>query len=216
MLISDKLDAIIRILLTHKGKLKLSVLAKNTQISPAMAHRLVLRLEKTEYIIHKKGRGGGIEVINPWKLMRAWGFCYSIRELPRSEFVAAERPQFVMSKIANAARREDLQIAFTLFSATELIRPYVSPDTTYLYINRKDQKKWESILIEERMLPAQSQGNVVLLLVDSTYFAGVRVARELPVVSLPRLYADLFSFGGRGEEAAEQIFQLMLEESAHV
>lgn len=213
MLIPEKMDAIIRVLLNSKARLGLSQLAKRGQLSPAMAQRLVLRLQRTGYLLRKKG---GIEIIDKYRLMKAWGYCYSIRELPRVEFVAAERPQFVMTKIANVARKHKLKIAFTLFSATELVRPYVAPDTTYAYIQRKDQKNWERLLRAEQLLPSQGRGDVILLLVDEPHFEGVWTVRELPIVSLPQLYADLFSFGGRGEEAAEEILTLIKEANSYV
>jgi len=205
MLIPKKLDTIIRILLVNLSEggsnLRLSALAKKAKITPAMAKRLVLRLEKSRYVTIRRG----VKVINPKKLMRAWGYSYSIRELERLEFVAAERPQYIMVKIANKARLLKLPYAFTLFSATEHISPYVVPSDTYLLILKKDIKEWESLFRKEKILPAEREGNVICLVVDEDYFEGVWEARGMMVVSLPQLYADLFSFGGRGEEAAEEL-----------
>ena len=211
MLIPKKLDTIIRILLVNlfEGgqKLRLSTLAKKANITSAMTKRLVLRLERSRYVKIR----GGVKVINPKKLMRAWGYCYSIQELERSEFIVAERPQYVMLKIVNKARLWNLPYAFTLFSATEQVNPYVAPSDTYLYINKKDVKAWQTLLRKENMLPAEKEGNVILLFVDEDYFEGVWEARGVMIASLPQLYADLFSFGGRGEEAAEEIMKMVLK-----
>ena len=205
MLIPKKLDTIIRILLVNLSEggsnLRLSALAKKAKITPAMAKRLVLRLKKSGYVTIR----GGIKVINPKKLMRAWGYSYSIRELERLEFMAAERPQYIMLKIANKARLLKLPYAFTLFSATEHVSPYVVPSNTYLYVLKKDVKAWSSVFRDENILPAEKEGNIVLLLVDEDYFEGVWATRDMSIVSLPQLYADLFSYGGRGEEAAEEL-----------
>lgn len=208
MLIPEKLNSTIRILLVNlfegRPNLRLSALAKKARITPAMAKRLVLRLERSEYVTIR----GGIKVINPKKLMRVWGYSYSIREFERLEFIAAERPQYVMLKIANKARGWKLPYAFTLFSATEQVSPYVAPSATYLYILKKDVKTWEALFREEDMLPAEREGNVVCLVVDEDYFEGLHEVRGVWIVSLPQLYADLLSFGGRGEEAAETISRL--------
>ena len=205
MLIPKKLDTIIRILLVNLveggSNLRLSALAKKAKITPAMAKRLVLRLERSGYVTIK----GGIKVINPKKLMMAWGYSYSIRELERLEFMAAERPQYIMLKIANKARLWKLPYAFTLFSATEHVSPYVVPSDTYLYVLKKDVEAWSSVFRDENILPAEKEGNIVLLLVDEDYFEGVWTIRDMSIVSLPQLYADLFSYGGRGEEAAEEL-----------
>ena len=205
MLIPEKLNTIMRILLINsfekKPNLQLSALAKKTKVTPAMAARLVLRLKKSEYVDIRRG----IKVINPVKLMKAWGYTYSIRELEKLEFVAAERPQYVMLKIANKARLEKLPYAFTLFSATEHVSPYVSPSDTYLYILKKDIKEWQNLLRNENMLPTEKDGNVICLVVDEDYFEGVWEVRDVMVVSIPQLYADLFSYGGLGEEAAMEV-----------
>lgn len=205
MLIPEKLNTIIRILLVNsfekKPNLQLSTLAKKTNVTPAMAARLVLRLKKSEYVDIRRG----IKVINPVRLMTAWGYNYSIREIERLEFVAAERPQYVMMKIATQARIEKLAYAFTLFSATEHVSPYVAPSDTYLYILKKDMKEWQKLFREQNMLPTEKEGNVICLMVDEDYFEGVWDVRDVMVVSIPQLYADLFSYGGRGEEAAIEV-----------
>jgi len=211
MLIPKKLDTIIRILLVNLveggSNLRLSALAKKAKITPAMAKRLVLRLERSGYVTIR----GGIKVINPKKLIRAWGYSYSIRELERLEFMAAERPQYIMLKIANKARLWKLPYAFTLFSATEHVSPYVVPSDTYLYVLKKDVEAWSSVFRDENILPAEKEGNIVLLLVDEDYFEGVWATRDMSIVSLPQLYADLFSYGGRGEEAAEELISKVLK-----
>ena len=205
MLIPEKLNTIIRVLLVNsiekKPNLQLSTLAKKTNVTPAMAARLVLRLKKSEYVDIRRG----IRVINPVRLMTAWAYTYSIRELEKLEFIAAERPQYIMMKIANQARIEKLSYAFTLFSATEHVSPYVAPSDTYLYILKKDVKEWQKLFREQNMLPTEKEGNVVCLMVDEDYFEGVWEIRDVKIVSIPQLYADLFSYGGRGEEAAIEV-----------
>ncbi len=209
MLIPEKLNSLIRILLVNlvegKPNLTVSTLAKKVGITHAMTKRLIIRLEKSEYV--KTSRV--VKIISPIKLLRAWAYSYSIRELERSEFIAAERPQYLMLKIANVASAYRLPYAFTLFSATEQVSPYVAPSETHLYINRKDLKNWEALLREQNLLSTERDGNVICLVVDDDYFEGSWIARELRVVSLPQLYADLFSYGGRGEEASEQIMELI-------
>ncbi len=205
MLIPEKLNTIIRVLLVNsfekKPNLQLSALAKKTKVTPAMAARLVLRLKKSGYVDMRRG----IKVVDPVRLMTAWGYTYSIREIEKLEFVAAERPQYVMLKITNKARLEKLSYAFTLFSATEHVSPYVAPSDTFLYILRNDIKKWQTLFRDENMLPTEKDGNVICLVVDEDYFEGVWEVRDVMVVSIPQLYADLFSYGGRGEEAAMEV-----------
>src|SRR3989338_702741 len=211
MLIPEKLNAIIKILLVNsienKPDLQLNIIARKAKITPSMAKRLVLRLERSGYVAIKRG----VRVIDPIKLMVAWGYMYSIREIEHSEFIAAERPQYIMLKIANIARVEKLQYAFTLFSATEHISPYVAPSDTYIYILKKDLKRWEALFRKENMLPTEKNGNLICLLVDEDYLEGVMDVRDVKVISLPQLYADLFSYGGRGLEAADELIKTIVD-----
>src|SRR3989338_460926 len=219
MLLSEKFNSIIRVLLVNaidgNQNLALPQLCKRAGVFPSMTKKLVLKLARSEYVTIGKGIRG-VKVANPIKLMKAWSYCYSIRELERAEFVAAERPQYLMVKIANLARAKQLKYAFSIFSATEHISPYVAPSDTHLYILKKDLKEWQKFFYSQSILQTESGGNVICLLVDEEHFDGVWTAREMNVVSLPQLYADLFSYGGRGEEAADEILNLINERLKNV
>lgn len=226
MLIPEKMSSVIRILLTEPSVDELAgttriidvlartaSVAKKAGLTHSMASRHLQRLAKSGYV---SLRGGKIKMLNRDKLIRAWGYCYSMNELERQEFMAAERPQHVMTRIANAGQLHGLKYAFTLFSATEVIRPYVAPSETHVYARKEDAGRWGEILRNENMLPtAKGGGGVVLYLVDEDYFEGVWDARGVNVVSLPQLYADLFSVGGRGEEAAEQILGIIRDQQSN-
>lgn len=209
MLIPEKLNTIIRILLanalSNKPNLSVPEIAKEAKLTYAMAKRLLVRLEKTGYVAIR----GKIKLINPLRLMKAWGYTYSLRELERSEFISAERPQYIILKIANWARKEKMPYAFTLFSATEHVSPYVAPSTTHLYIQKSDIGQWQNFFRTQRILPAEKDGNVVCFLANDDYFKGIEDVRGVSIISLPQLYADLMSFGGRGEEAARELSQII-------
>ncbi|MBI5871949.1 hypothetical protein HZB88_02590 [archaeon] len=209
MLISEKLNTIIRILLTNtfgnKPDLTVPELAKEAKLTSGMAKRLLVRLEKSGYLIIKRS----IKLTNHLKLMKAWGYTYSLREIEHSEFISAERPQYIILKIANWARKKKMHYAFTLFSATEHISPYVAPSTTHIYILKSDLQKWQNFFRTEKILPAEKEGNVVCLLVNDDYFKNIEEIRGANIVSLPQLYADLMSYGGRGEEAAQELSRII-------
>ena len=209
MLISEKLNTIIRILLantfSNKPDLRVPELAKEAKLTSGMAKRLLVRLEKSGYLTIK----GKVKLTSPIKLMKAWGYTYSLREIEHSEFISAERPQYIILKIANWARKEKMPYAFTLFSATEHISPYVAPSTTHIYILKSDLLVWQRFFREEKILPAEKEGNVVCLLVEEDYFKNIEDVRGTNIVSLPQLYADLMSFGGRGEEAAQELSRII-------
>lgn len=209
MLISKGMNSIFRILLSNwyenKPNLKISDLAEKATMTRAMIKRILLRLEKSEYVTIRKGA----MLNDPIKMIKAWGYAYSIRELENRQFIAADRPQNIMLKIMNKARSINLRYAFTLFSATEQVNPYVVPSSTHLYILEKDFMEWNNVFKEFDILPTEKDGNVICFLVGEDYFEGVKESRGVMITSLPQLYADLFSYGGRGEEAAEKILEVI-------
>ncbi len=209
MLIPEKLNTIIGIILANtfnnKPNLTVPELAKEAKLTSGMAKRLLVRLEKSGYLIIKRG----IKLTNPIKLMKAWGYTYSLKEIEHSEFISAERPQYIILKIANWARKEKMPYAFTLFSATEHICPYIAPSTTHIYILKSDLQIWQNFFRTEKILPAEKEGNVVCLLVNNDYLKNIEEIRGANVVSLPQLYADLMSYGGRGEEAAQELSRII-------
>jgi len=211
MLISEKLNTIIRVLLVNhfEGRLDLTLseLAKEANITNGMAKRIALNLERSGYVRIV----GRVKLIKPMKLMDAWGYLYSLRELERLEYVLAERPQYAIMKISNWARAKNMNYAFTLFSATEKISPYVSPSNTHIYIRKEDVPEWDKFFKGEGILPIEKEGNIICLIVNDDYFKGIQNIRDVKIVSLPQLYADLMSQEGRGEEAAQELKKLIKE-----
>lgn len=206
MLISKATQDIIRVLLNENKKLKLRELAGKAKVSLGMTVRIVNALEASGHLEKR----GGIRVISCEKLLKSWSYTVSIKENKKIEFLAAERPQYLIKKISDLLRKEDY--AFTLFSATEIIAPYVAPNKVHLYILENEEKKISNIFIKEGIMPAE-EGNIVCFSVDENHFYGNKEIRGIKIISLPQLYVDLISYGGRGEEAAEQILKLLGEKN---
>ncbi len=202
MLISKSMEQVIRVLLNKKN-IKLRELSKESNVPLGVTVKNTNALEKSKYIEKKVN----IHVINQNKLLKAWAYTTSIRELDKIEFSAAERPQFIIKKIANVLSKNNIKYAFTLFSALEILSPYVTPAETHLYILEKDQEKIKNLFKKESILPAQ-KGNVICFLVNDNYFYNMQNIRGFNNTSIPQLYVDLFSYGGRGEDAAQHLLEV--------
>ena len=203
MIINKTTQDVIRVLLNEKDKkLRLRELAGKAKVSLGMTVKIVGALESTGYLKKKKG----IEVLNWENLLKSWSYTVSIKENKKVEFLAAERPQYLIKKFSNLLRKENY--AFTLFSATEIIAPYVAPDKTHLYIFEGDEKKIAETFLREGIMHAE-QGNIICYLANQNHFYGCKEIRGAKIISLPQLYVDLVSYGGRGEEAAEMVLKLM-------
>ncbi len=207
MIINKTTQDIIRVLLNEKDKkLKLRDLASKAKVSLGMAVKVVNALESCSYLEKKRG----IKVINYEKLLKSWSYTVSIKENKKIEFLTAERPQYVIKKISELLRKETY--AFTLFSATEIFSPYVAPNKVHIYILKDKEKEISEIFIKEGIMPAE-EGNIVCYLVDEKHFYGSQEIRGVKIISLPQLYVDLVSYGGRGEEASEQLLKLLREKN---
>ena len=202
MLINKTTQDIIRVLLNENKKLKLRELAGKAKVSLGMTVKIVNALASSGYLEKKLA----IRAVNYEKLLKSWSYTVSIRENKKIEFLAAERPQYLIKKISGLLREESY--ALTLFSATEIVAPYVAPDKVHLYILKAKEKEISKILVENGIMPAE-EGNIVCYLIDEAHFYGCQEIRGIKIISLPQLYVDLFSYGGRGEEAAEQILKLL-------
>ncbi len=203
MIINKTTQDVIRVLLNEKDKkLGLRELANKAKVSLGMAVKIVGALESIGYLEKKRG----IKVISWENLLKSWSYTVSVKESKKVEFLAAERPQYLIKKISDLLRKESY--AFTLFSATEIIAPYVAPDKTHLYILEDDEKKIAENFLKHGIMHAE-QGNIICYLADKNHFYGCKEIRDIKIISLPQLYVDLVSYGGRGEEAAEMVLKLM-------
>lgn len=207
MIINKSTQDVIRVLLSERDKaLKLRDLASKSGVSLGMVVKIVNAIESCGYLVKK----GGVRVISWQKLLKALCYTVSIKEHKKIEFLAAERPQYLIKKISQILSKE--VYAFTLFSATEVIAPYVAPDKVHLYILRDNEKKVSDIFVKGGFMLAED-GNIICYLVDKQHFYGSIEVRGIKITSLPQLYVDLVSYGGRGEEAAEQVLKLMEEKN---
>src|SRR3989338_7417727 len=185
MLISESMQKIIRVLLNTK-KLTLRKLSSECGVSLGISSKIINQLEKTEYLVRKRGF---LEVRNYRKLLNAWAYSSSITDLKKLEFIGAESPSYLIKKISLIANKNKLEHAFTLFAGTEIVCPYVTPSEVHFYILESEKKEWENDLRKERIFPAE-KGNIICFLADKSY-------------------VDLFSFGGRGEEAAAELSKVI-------
>ena len=136
MLISKPMERIIRVLLNKKN-IKLREISKEANVSLGVTVKNTNALEKSKYMEKKVN----INVINQSKLLKSWVYTTSINELDKTEFSVAERPQFIIKKIANILSKNNIKYAFTLFSALEILSLHGTSTETHLYILEKDKEK---------------------------------------------------------------------------
>lgn len=206
MILNKSTQAIIRILLNEKEKKPhLREIAQKAGISLGMTAKIVSALEATGLIKKQKG----VTLLHWEKLLKGWANLSSLQEQRSIQFLGAERPEYLIKKITSILRTETY--ALTIFAATEFVAPYVAPNAVHLYILEKDIKKITALFSREGIIQAE-KGNIICYTVDESHFFGTKKIHGVAIISLPQLYADLISYGGRGEEAAEMILKMMRED----
>jgi len=202
MLISKNLQRTIRVLLCHEQK-KIGVreLAKLAKISVGSAAKELARLEKIGYLEKSKNKYKLVE----WEdLLNAFAYTTSIKEIEPIQFIAAERPGYVMKKISSTK----LEYAFTAFTAAELVSPEYIADKLYLYIREDQKEEWEEFLRKQGMVKGE-KGNILLYPVEEQYFYGTQEIRRFKVVCLAQLYADLFSISALGRGLSKKLLEVI-------
>lgn len=192
---------IIRVIL-NKEVNSVRELARESNNSLGITSKIVNQLIASNYLEKRN-----LKLKNKKKLLKFYSLSYSLKELKNLHFIASERPQYLIKKIADIAKKNNLEHAFTLFAGTEIVRPYVAPNETHLYTLKDQQKKWEFILPRNNIFPAQ-KGNIILFIVEKEYFYNCKTINGIKVISLSQLYADLIAYGGRGLEAAKMLGDL--------
>jgi hypothetical protein len=108
----------------------------------------------------------------------------------------------LVAKLKTAAIRHGVRYALSGPSGASLIFSYLTPTLVHFYV---DVSK-EEFLEELKADPVSSEGNLLIRVVQQeNEFIGSREVKGIYVVSDLQLYLDLWTMGGRGEEAAEEL-----------
>lgn len=161
-----------------------------------------------------RGVGSGWQLGDPAGLLEAWT-TYLISHRPKAvgaHRVLRDPMQFARTELAQTLSPE-MQWALSGWAGLELADPFV---TTVPVIHASVDA---NALVDGRLREAMRtlslrtvrEGARIEFLALSKFSLSLsREFRGLPVVSPPRLYADLRTLGGRGEEAAEHIRQELI------
>jgi hypothetical protein len=161
-----------------------------------------------------RGVGSGWQLGDPPGLLEAWA-TYLVSHRP--ETVGAHRVlrdpmQFARTELAQALRPE-MQWAFSGWAGLELAAPFVTTVPVIQVAIEADALVDGRLREAMRSLSLREVKEGARIEFNALSRFSLSLAREfhgLPVVSPPRLYADLRTLGGRGEEAAEHVRQELI------
>lgn len=157
-------------------------------------------------------QANGFRVCEPVKLLESWRAAYRFDQNQRKNYFTLLQGQKLREALARLGAQNDGRAAFAAFSAAEIQAPHVRQPKTWLYVREQDIDLFAQVAEAK---PVDSGENIVLLVPpDAGVFdlPGERSARGgLACTNPVQTYVDLFSCGGRGQEAAEALLQQRLK-----
>jgi len=199
-------------ILAHEDRpLRVAELAEESDWSTAQVAKVLRAFDGQGWSAkHGASRGPGSHrtLVDADGLLAAWSA--AVGDFPRVARSAHRATKDVMTLL-----RDDLAPALgrtagwaiSGWAGLELAAPFTTTTPSlHVYVADTAFAAPLSDAIEEAGLRAVDEGGrVTFWAADARIFAFGRQVEDIPVVSAPRLFADLSSFGGRGGDAADHV-----------
>lgn len=204
--------AVAEAILAHEDRpLRVAELAEESDWSNAQAAKVLKAFDDQGWTVkHGTSRGPGAHrtLVDADGLLAAWSA--AVADSPRATRIAHRATKDVMALLRNdlvPALERTSGWAVSGWAGLELATPFATTTPSlHIYIADTDFAAPLSDAIEEAGLREVDEGGrVTFWEADARIFAFSRRVKDVPVVSAPRLFADLSSFGGRGGDAADHV-----------
>jgi hypothetical protein len=191
-------------------------LAEEVRISPGYAHAVVSTLIDLGYVARTERFK--IKTVNPTVLLKRWAAYHQYDKINTFlDYYTFERE--VDRFIGQLSHVQSSNYALTTLAGASLIAPYVRPVDIHIYIKKKEDA---ATLAESLNLqPIPKGGNVKFAIpYDEGVFYGQQTASfrspnekegRVNVVSDVQLFVDLYNYPARGLEAAEHLYERIVE-----
>jgi hypothetical protein len=199
------------ILACEDRPLRVAELAEASDWSTAQAAKVLKAFDGQGWTAkHGASRGIGAHrvLVHADGLLAAWSA--AVADSPRAVRIAHRATKDVMALLRNnlvPALGRMTGWAVSGWAGLELAAPFATTTPSlHIYIDDTDFAAPLSDAIEEAGLREVDEGGrVTFWAADARIFTFSRRVEGVPVVSAPRLFADLSSFGGRGGDAADHV-----------
>jgi hypothetical protein len=174
-------------------------------MSPAGVYFVVQSLDLKGFVT--RGDDRTIILSEPRRLLLEWAKNWSVEKSQVVRYFSFEKgPERLISQISQAAKRLNVDYAFTGMAGASMVAPFTRYDDVWFYAKGDTQK----LVKELDLRPVSSGANVVVLdPYDEGVFYGVRNLRGAQVVSNIQLFVDLYTYPARGQEQAEELLKKM-------
>jgi hypothetical protein len=199
------------ILAREDHPLRVVELAEESDWSDAQAAKVLKAFDSQGWTAKQgtsRGPGAHRTLADADGLLAAWSA--AVADSPRTTRVAHRATKDVMALLRDnlvPALGRMSGWAVSGWTGLELAAPFATATPSlHIYIVDTDFAAPLSDAIEEAGLRRVDEGGrVTFWAADARIFAFSRQVEDVPVVSAPRLFADLSSFGGRGGDAADHV-----------
>jgi hypothetical protein len=201
-LYAAKSTRVLRVLLMRNREWwKTQTMATEAAVSIGQVSNVKKLLRDREWIMEDRL---GFRLSNPKGLLMEWAENYSYRKNVVRSLYSLKGPEEVEEAVAKACVELDIEYAFTGFSASRRIAPAVRGQRAMVFTSAIPEA-----LLEKTGLKEVTTGANVSLMIphDGGVYYMAREVDSMRVVCPVQLYLDLKTFKGRGEEAAEAVWE---------
>jgi hypothetical protein len=203
-----KSSRIARVLLSdiHRGW-QVQKLAHEADVSLGLTSRIKQALLDEAFV---EMRDGLLFVREPQSLLSAWRSAYKLPK--RESFYVMDKSQTVESRIATWSAEQGVRYALTAHSGAWRLAPMVRHNLSTVYVEARNETELAPLITELSAKRVDSGANLSIWLPhDQFTFYDAKPTKGFILVSALQLYLDLAQLAGRGEEAAEEIFERELQ-----
>lgn len=211
--LTGKAGVVVQAMLLNQRAWGVQDLADTADVSPALAHRVLARLD-AEHLTKTTGAGPRRTrtITDPATLLDLWAEEMTDRHLQRHQlYRLARSPDEVLTEAGAGLRRADIGHAATGAAVAARIAPFITAvPVTEIWIAAITDPTAAAAAIDAEVVPTGH--NLVLLQAqDDTPLAFHRDQDGLTVVNPYRLYYDLRRDPRRGREQADRLRQQILQ-----
>jgi len=203
---SPRASRIVRVLLNDPFLAwKVDELSKRASVSLGLVAEVKKILLDREWIAEKPV---GFTLIKPKELLQEWTSQYNYRQNRVFDFYSLKDELTIESALSEYCSNKKIRFAFTLFSGASRIAPYTMFKRVFAYVENTMDEMQNALGLKS----VTTGPNVTLLEpYDEGVFYKTTYYGKIPVVSPIQLYLDLNSYKGRGEEAAQFLYEQEIE-----
>jgi len=205
-LYSAKTERILRVLLSDPNHFWKTVeLQKMANVAIGLVSHVKSRLSENEWI---RTNPQGFALSEPKALLSEWSKAYDFRRNQAYEYYTIKSPVEFERSLAEISQQEKCIYALTGFSAANRLAPNVRNQRSMAYIDGEIPAIAEQLGLKR----VNSGANVSLLKpYDEGVFWGTTEINGIRIVTPIQAYLDLQHNRGRGEEAANFLFNEVIE-----